>query len=227
MLGTRARASRARHSLIYATLLGCGIVGVDGVSAASSHRSASTPPTAQGPLIERFSGATCDHHRLGERSSPKAGRRRLEGTAEVCSWFYTYAPVLELDPTRDYLVVWTQIEVDPKPGFCIVRVDSTWASPEASVVTVAPDATSAPAPIRLRVRAGGYGLGAARVEQSPGVTAGTLEAASDPSGAQFLWRGDSDRRVLFAIGAEFALDSQASLAWHVLRGEAYQLRRCT
>lgn len=186
-------------------------------------RDASSPPATSGPLLPSPTDPSCDRYPVMKRDlgSPTVA------VVTSCSWFFGYAPWFETDPGRDYFALWTQVEVDPKPGFCVDRIAVTRSIPDAEVTEVAPGSrVEAASDVSLRVDAAEHGLQDAMIEQSDVVTAGVLRGTAQTDGARYLWEGRSKRPVFLAAGLEAAQAPRESVATAHFGSEAVILRSC-
>lgn len=182
----------------------------------------SRSPNVEGPLIGGYQSPDCTQSEIGDP------RDEVEGTAEICTWLFAYLPVLELNPVRDYYVIWKQVLISPRAGYCVRRLDLMLRSQRGEVLAASPNRRlKSGSPVRLSVDTEGHGLEAAAVSQRIGLTGGVLTGEiEDGEGARFTLRGGRRGEVFAAMGVELAEPPESLVSLGLVGGEYYELRRC-
>jgi hypothetical protein len=145
----------------------------------------------------------------------------------LCKWEYTYPPALETDARRDYFAEWTQVVVDPKPGYCIKRLTSTRNVVDSEVTAITPlEPIHGPARVSLVIHADSHAVQDGTIQQPNGMSAGRAKGRIEGNTARFVWRGLSNRAVFFSSGIEFARGPESSIVSRSVGSEAVIIDRC-
>ena len=170
-------------------------------TAHSAPADASTPPRTSGPVV----GAAIPC----EDNGP-AGRNEAKGQA--CSWSYQLLPV-DTSASEDFRVYWIQMEIDPGKGMCAHELSFGMTQPEpGAIVSAMPDKdrridSYTEEVATFSVDAAGTAPVPAVLEQDVALGKGRISVELDENSYSFRWRGNSKKKVMFAIGVELSNDS--------------------
>lgn len=175
-------------------------------SPAGAAPAADTAPEVEGPVLQKGE-SSCEESRV------LAGRT-LVAEVHTCLWWFGYVPALETDVARDHGALWFQATVDPRPGWCLRRLEgSLYSAPDVTRVhSFTVGGLGGRSRTTLELDAEGAALQPAAVSQAAGASRGKFAASArlDEGSIDFRWRGKTTRRVDAVVGAELSWDASTS-----------------